>query len=60
MFGQISGGKELKDGFRNLLCVRFQREVSRIEELNARFRYVALEGFGAWRKEEWIMLAPYR
>src|SRR5215469_500154 len=34
--------------------------MSRVKKLNLRVRYVFLEGFGAWRDEEGVILAPDR
>ena len=45
---------------RNLVDMRFQREVSRLQELHRRARNVPLVRFRTGRDEEWIILAPDR
>jgi hypothetical protein len=42
----------------NFLSVRFERKMPGVVELHLRARIVALECFGSWRKEKWIVLSP--
>ena len=53
-----SGGDEVADRRRDLLDMRFQREMAGVEEADERAGNVAPEGFGAGRQEERIVLAP--
>jgi hypothetical protein len=52
--------QEIANGLRDFSVVRLQCEVTGIEEANLCLGNVAPERFGAWRKEERIVLAPYR
>ena len=51
---------EIADDLRDLGAVRLQREVAGVEEVDLCIWNVALERFGARRKEERIVLAPHR
>src|SRR5215475_1414805 len=55
-----SRGKELADRCGDFRNMRFQREVSGVEEADDRFRNIAFEGLGARRQEEGIILSPHR
>src|SRR6188508_426857 len=54
-----STGQEIADRRRNFRGMCLQREVTGVEEADDGARNVALEGFGAGRQEEGIVLAPY-
>src|SRR5580692_3968089 len=56
----ISGSEKTTDGFGDLVRMRFQREVARVEEANLCVRNIALESLGARRQEERIVLSPHR
>jgi DNA-binding CsgD family transcriptional regulator len=53
-------GQELADGGRDLPGVGLQGEVAGVEKADVRARDVTLEGFGASRQEERVVLAPHR
>jgi len=55
----ILARQELPHALRDLLGVRFQREMSRVEELNYGGRIVVCEGLRASRQEKGIVLPPY-
>src|SRR5215472_2836997 len=59
LIGADSGCAEVADRRRDLSCMRFQREVARLEEADHRAWNVALERFGARRQKERIVLAPH-
>ena len=44
----------------NLVCVSFQREMTRVEEMDLRVWIIARERFGSCRQEERIILPPHR
>src|SRR5262249_43695975 len=52
--------KEVPDAFCDFAGMRFQGEVSGVEEANNRVRIVALERLGTGRQKEWIVLTPHR
>src|SRR5262245_60400614 len=52
--------KEVADRRRDLLRMGFEREVSRVAEMDPRSRIVASECLGPLRQEERIVLTPYR
>src|SRR5271165_3548988 len=52
--------QKLPHGDGNLLDVRFQGEVSGVEELDRGIGIVPLKGFSTWGNEVEIMLAPDR
>ena len=58
-FGIAASGEEVADRRRNLLCMRFQREVAGVEETHDRIGNVAFECLRPRRQEERIVLAPY-
>jgi hypothetical protein len=51
--------EEVSDFSRDFLGMRLQREVAGVEEADDRIGNVAFKGFGSWRQEERIVLAPY-
>src|SRR5262245_41693406 len=57
--GPGSGGKEVADRRRDLPRMRFQREVTRLEEADRSAWNVPLECLGARREEKRIVLAPH-
>src|SRR3954447_26495634 len=56
----MSARQEIADGSRDFGGVGFQREMAGVEEAYRGVWNIALERFGAGRKEERIILAPYR
>src|SRR5215470_15165385 len=50
--------EEIADGGRDVVAMRFQREMAGVEELHFRLRIVPLERLGAGRQEEGVVLAP--
>src|SRR5215831_1073658 len=52
--------EEIADGGRDVIAMRFQREMAGVEELHLDLRIVPLERLGAGRKEEGVVLAPDR
>src|SRR2546425_9210000 len=60
VIGTDSGREEVADRGRDLCGMRFQREVTRVEEADDCTRNNALERLGARRQEEGVVLAPHR
>src|SRR3989442_5932656 len=60
LIGTDSGSEEAADHRRDLRGMRFQREVTRVEEADDGTRNIALERLGAERQEERVVLAPHR
>src|SRR6185503_20442613 len=58
-FGRLSPRQELANALRNLLGVRFQREMPGVEKLNHRGRIVAGEGLRPDRQKKGIVPPPY-
>ena len=56
----VSAEQEVADGGRDLRSMGLQREVAGVEEAHDRVGDVALEGLGAGRQEERIVLSPHR
>jgi hypothetical protein len=58
--GHLRAIEKRADYLGNLVAVRFEGEMARVEELDLRIWHVALERLGARRQEEWVVLAPGR
>ncbi len=58
-FGFQCASQEIANGTCNLRMMRFNREMSSVEELNLGVGNVPLESFGTGRKKERIVLAPH-
>src|SRR5436309_6132544 len=60
LIGTDSGCEEAADRRRDLRGMRFQREVTRVEESDDGTGNIPLERLGAGRQEERVVLAPHR
>src|SRR5262249_26834486 len=50
--------EKVANGVCNFLNVRFERKMAGVVEMHLRIWIVALECFGSWRQEKWIVLSP--
>src|SRR5262249_34733550 len=55
---QLLVGEELADGCGDLIYVRLEREVTRVQQLDIRCGDVALKGFGSCGQKERVVAAP--
>lgn len=51
--------QEPEHQMRNLIQIRFQREMSRVDQVDLRIRQILLKGFGPWRHEDDVVFSPH-